>query len=82
MIITVEISHYPLKEAYEEPIIDFLNRMKTHADIIVRTNATSTHLRGEMSVLMPALNKEMETSFSKYGKGIFVLKVLNGCLDI
>ncbi|MBE2247339.1 MAG: hypothetical protein IAE67_08775 [Candidatus Competibacteraceae bacterium] len=82
MIITIEISHYPLADDYEEPIMDFINRMKEHTDITMRTNATSTHLRGEISVLMPALQQEMETSFTVYGKGIFVMKVLNGCLEI
>ena len=79
---TVEISNYPLTEAYEEQIIDFIERMKAHADIVVKVNTTSTHLVGDLDVVMSALNQEIKTSFEKFGKMIFVVKILKGALEL
>jgi uncharacterized protein YqgV (UPF0045/DUF77 family) len=79
---TVEISNYPLNADYEPPILDFIGRVKSNKNIIVKTNATSTHIVGEYDEVMTILQKEIKDSFEKYGKAIFVMKVLNGGLDI
>lgn len=79
---TVEISKYPLNADYEPPIIDFIERIKSNENILVKTNATSTHLVGDYDDVMSILNKEMKSSFEKYGKAIFVMKVLNGELAV
>ncbi len=79
---TVEISKYPLNENYEEPIIDFINRLNKIDSIQLKTNATSTHIVGDFDVVMDILKNEIKASFEKYGKAIFVMKVLNGALDI
>lgn len=79
---TVEISKYPLNADYEPPILDFIDRMKSNQNILVKTNATSTHIVGEYDEVMTILQKEIKDSFEKYGKAIFVMKVLNGELDI
>lgn len=79
---TVEISNYPLTEAYEAQIIDFIERMKAHADIVVKVNTTSTHLVGDLDVVMSVLNQEIKTSFEKYGQMIFVVKILKGALEL
>jgi uncharacterized protein YqgV (UPF0045/DUF77 family) len=79
---TVEISNYPLNADYEPPILDFIGRVKANENIIVKTNATSTHIVGEYDDVMEILQKEIKDSFKKYGKAIFVMKVLNGALDI
>lgn len=79
---TIEISNYPLTEEFEGQIIDFITRMKEHSDLELKVNATSTHIVGEFDIVMSALNKEIKTSFEKYGKMIFVIKVLNGGLTL
>lgn len=79
---TIEISNYPLNADYIAPIQDFIDRINTHANITVKVNATSTHIVGEIDEVMPILQQEIKTSFEKYGKMIFVMKVLNGALDI
>lgn len=79
---TIEISNYPLNADYIPPIQDFIDRINTHANITVKVNATSTHIVGEIDEVMPILQREIKTSFEKYGKMIFVMKVLNGALDI
>jgi len=79
---TVEISKYPLNADYEPPILDFINRLNTIQKITVKTNATSTHITGDYDEVMSILQKEIKVSFEKYGKAIFVMKVLNGDLGI
>ncbi|MBL1233094.1 MAG: hypothetical protein COA31_010275 [Flavobacteriales bacterium] len=79
---TIEISNYPLNADYIPPIQNFIDRISAHANITVKVNATSTHIVGEIDEVMPILQQEIKTSFEKYGKMIFVMKVLNGALDI
>lgn len=79
---TIEISNYPLTIEFEEQILDFLARIKSHPNILIKVNATSTHLVGEFDEVMNALNQEIKVSFEKYGKMIFVMKVLNGALNL
>lgn len=79
---TVEISNYPLNADYEPPILDFIGRLKANTNLIVKTNATSTHVQGDYDEVMQTLQQEMKLSFEKYGKAIFVMKVLKGELAI
>ena len=77
---TVEISNYPLNADYEPPILDFINRLKEVEGLKIQVNATSTHIGGEYNLVMEILQQEIRTSFERYGKMIFVMKVLNGDL--
>ncbi len=77
---TVEISNYPLNADYEPPILDFINRLKEVEGLKIQVNATSTHIGGEYNLVMETLQQEIRTSFERYGKMIFVMKVLNGDL--
>jgi uncharacterized protein YqgV (UPF0045/DUF77 family) len=79
---TVELSKYPLNAVYEPPILDFIGRLNANKNITVKTNATSTHLVGDYDEVMTILQKEIKTSFEKYGKAIFVIKILMGDLGI
>lgn len=79
---TIEISNYPLNADYIPPIKDFIERLNKNKNITVKTNATSTHIVGDIDEVFGILHKEIKNSFEKYGKMIFVMKVLNGELDI
>jgi uncharacterized protein YqgV (UPF0045/DUF77 family) len=79
---TVEISKYPLNEDYEPPILNFIERLNANENLTIKTNATSTQITGDYDEVMGILQKEIKTSFEKYGKVIFVMKILNGALDI
>ncbi|MDB2656974.1 thiamine-binding protein [Crocinitomicaceae bacterium] len=78
---TVEISNYPLNAEYEPIILDFIERCQA-TGITVKVNATSTHLQGDYDVVMNIVQKEIKASFEKFGKMIFVVKVLLGELDL
>ncbi len=79
---TIEISNYPLTEAYEEQILDFIERVRSHAGIQVKVNATSTHITGAFDMVFELLQQEIRSSYEKYGQMIFVIKVLKGALDL
>jgi uncharacterized protein YqgV (UPF0045/DUF77 family) len=79
---TIEISNYPLTEAYEEQILDFIQRVRSHAGIQAKVNATSTHITGSLDTVFELLQQEIRASFEKYGQMIFVIKVLKGALDL
>ena len=74
---SVEISMYPLTKDYEQPILDFIKRMNTYADLRVETNKLSTQIFGDYERVMTALTREMKTSFEQDNTVIMVLKVLN-----
>jgi uncharacterized protein YqgV (UPF0045/DUF77 family) len=82
MKVTIEISNYPLNSDFENQILDFINRIKAHSSLKVSVKATCTHITGDYDEVMSHLNQEMKLSFEKYGKMIFVIKVLKGALEI
>lgn len=71
-----EISFYPLKDDYIPPIRDVIERLKAHAELSVESNTMSTQVSGDYVVLMAALSDEIRLSFERYGKSIFVIKLL------
>ncbi|MBK7409414.1 MAG: hypothetical protein IPL49_01500 [Saprospirales bacterium] len=77
MKISVEISLYPLQEAYETPILEFIGRLRTYPDLVVRTNSMSTQIFGEYETLTRALIREIKTSFESGIPSAMVMKWIN-----
>jgi len=73
----VDISMYPLKEAYETPILDFIHRLRKHPDLAIHTNSLSTQITGDYDLIMDVLKQEIKTSFMEKTTQIMVLKILN-----
>ena len=82
MRITVEISLYPLNEAFVGDIREFILRLRQEAGLEIRSNQMSTQIRGEYDDVTSALNRCMRTSMEKTGSVVFVVKYLNADLDI
>ena len=78
MHIAVDISLYPLAEGFIPPIKDFIERIGRHEGLRVVTNAMSTQVSGELSVVIPALEQEMAATFAARHRSVFVMKVLGG----
>lgn len=78
---TIEISNYPLSEEFEPKILDFIQRCQVEG-VRTKVNATSTHIQGDYDVVMNLIQAEIKTSFEKFGKMIFVVKILKGELDL
>ena len=77
---SVDISYYPLREEYVDPIRDFIYRMNQYQELICRTNGMSTQIFGEYDVLMEALTKEIRESFN-IPHSVFIVKIINADLD-
>ena len=77
---SVEISMYPLGREFIPDIKDFIQCLKKNEQIIVEVNGMSTQIFGEYRTIMHALTDEIEKSFEKHGKSIFVMKIINAFL--
>lgn len=77
MKISVEISMYPLQEAYETPILQFIQRLKAYPGLVVRSNSMSTQIFGEFDELTRALVTEVKTSFENGIPSVMVMKWIN-----
>lgn len=77
MKIAVDISLYPLDADFIPPIKDVIDRLKSHEDLEVWTNAMSTQVVGDFDTVMDALKKEIGTTFEQIPKGVFVMKMFN-----
>jgi uncharacterized protein YqgV (UPF0045/DUF77 family) len=76
MMLTVEISMYPLADNYLEPIRAFIGRLNTYADLRVTTYPTATVLVGEHAAVMAALGDALTWSQQQFGKSVFVTKFI------
>ena len=72
---------YPLNADYKTPIIAFVKRLRTYADVKVETNGVSTQLYGEYDVVMEMIQKEFKTVFGGDDKVSMVMKVINDDLS-
>jgi uncharacterized protein YqgV (UPF0045/DUF77 family) len=78
---SVEISMYPLDQSYGTPILKFIQRLRAHEKLEVKTNTMSTQLFGEYDDLMAALTQEMKTTLEdEKHTTIMVLKIVNADL--
>ncbi|ABE55600.1 conserved hypothetical protein [Shewanella denitrificans OS217] len=82
MKLTVEISMYPLKENYIEPIQWFIERLDAYPSIERVTNAMATQVCGEYSDVMAMLAIEMQSAHQTWGKAVFVCKFICDELDL
>jgi uncharacterized protein YqgV (UPF0045/DUF77 family) len=82
MIITVDISLYPLDSNYVVPIKDFIRRLRRYDGLELVTNQLSTQVRGEFDTVTAALNDCMKESMAGGQKMVFVTRYLNSDLEI
>ena len=78
MKLTVEISKYPLKDDYIPPIKDYIESLTGIAGIKIESGPTSTIVCGEMDQVMSALQETMLISHEKYGKSVYIVKLIPG----
>lgn len=73
---SVDVSLYPLADEYIPAIKEFINRVQQYPEIAVVRNDLSTQLYGDYEQIMDLLKVEVQLSWEKYGKSIFVIKLL------
>ncbi len=77
MVITAELSLYPLTEAYEEVVIDFIRALRENSKIQTKTSGSSTLIVGESHNVFEAVQATY-SAFMERQKGlILVVKYLN-----
>jgi uncharacterized protein YqgV (UPF0045/DUF77 family) len=73
---SVDISLYPLADEYIPAIKEFIDQVQKYPEIAVIRNDLSTQLYGDFEQIMNLLKIEVRLSWEKYGKSIFVIKLL------
>lgn len=77
MQVMVELSLYPLADAYIQPIKSFIERLNSYDGISVTTCSTSTQVSGDYQAVMGILGSEMQRTHEEVGQAVFVAKFLN-----
>ena len=77
MKVAIDISLYPLDADFIPPIQDVIDRLNTHDNLEIWTNAMSTQVVGEFEDVWDALRQEIGTTFESIPKGVFVMKMFN-----
>jgi uncharacterized protein YqgV (UPF0045/DUF77 family) len=78
MHVAIEMSLYPLTGEFIPPILDFIQRLKSHPGLEVVTNSMSTQVSGDFDRVFDALKTEVRASLSGAHRSVFVMKVLGG----
>ena len=75
---SVEVSFYPLADAYIPRVWEFIRELKKSPEVEVQTNALSTHLHGNLASVLAVVSQAIEVSFGAGNEGAVILKVLPG----
>jgi uncharacterized protein YqgV (UPF0045/DUF77 family) len=59
MIVTVDLSFYPLTEDYVKRVLGFIERLRRHKEFTIQTNTMSTQITGNYDRVMEVLEEEM-----------------------
>ena len=76
MQISLEISMYPLKTEYADPILAFIDQILAEDELTVVRNNLSTHIFGDYQRIMRLMSDEIETAFKHYPETVFILKIV------
>lgn len=76
MIVTVDISMYPLDPNFRELVQDFIKKLESHQGLRVNPGATSTVVIGEYQCVMDAITELFAWSHSEHGQSVFVTKFI------
>ena len=79
MVVTTELSLYPLTKDYEGPIIKFIQALKGQSDIQVYTHSMSTFVKGESKAVFDAIESALS---DMDGTVSLVIKAINRDLPV
>ena len=79
MVVTTELSLYPLTKDYEGPIIKFIQALKGQSDIQVYTHSMSTFVKGESKAVFAAIESALSDTD---GTVSLVIKAINRDLPV
>jgi uncharacterized protein YqgV (UPF0045/DUF77 family) len=82
MIVTVEISHYPLAENYESDIFSLIREIKKETSLAIYTTAMSTYVKGDINNVFPVLQEALASVFKGGNLSSTVMKIIPKDLPI
>lgn len=82
MIVTLELTMYPLHEDYKTQVLSFLNKFTSNDAFSFKVNAMSTQVKGDLDALMPWLQTCISEVYQSGAKAAFIQKILPGDLDL
>ena len=77
MIITAELSLYPLNESFVTPIKKYIETLNKIPNLEVHTHTLSTEIFGEYDAVMNAVQQATKTAFESSNSTVLVAKYLN-----
>lgn len=77
MKISAELSLYPLSDTHKPIIKDYIDVLRSHEQLDVRTHALSTEIFGEYDAVMSAINAATKTVFERDQGIVLIAKYLN-----
>lgn len=79
MLISVELSYYPLNESYKKPILNFIEDLRKNPNLEIKTNTMATQVFGEFEEVMGTITACIKRAFD-LPHSVFVMKVINADL--
>ncbi len=80
MIITMDISIYPMDKNYSPIIRDFIDRIQKYQGIHVKVQAMSTIITGEYNLCMEMIKDELGYYLDSDQTIVSVIKIINADL--
>ena len=75
MEISVELTLSPLQDQFEEPIVEFIKRLR-NSGLTVLENPLSTQVYGEYDSVMQVLGEEIKNTFDEIDQGLIHIKLV------
>ncbi|CAM1351336.1 thiamine-binding protein [Tenacibaculum crassostreae] len=75
MKISVELTLTPLQNEFEEPIINFIKKLRA-SNVTVLENPLSTQVYGDYDTVMQLLTTEIKEAFEMIDKGLLYMKIV------
>lgn len=82
MIVTAELSLYPITDEYDIHILSFVKRLHDYSQLSVVTNAMSTYVQGDIDEVMRILSHELKAIYGKIDMAVTTIKIVNRQLPI
>jgi len=73
--ISVELTLTPLQDAYEEPVMHFIRKLRA-SGLIVMENPLSTQVYGDYDTVMTVLQTEIRQAFETIDIGLLYMKIV------
>lgn len=78
MIVTIEISYYPLEENFNTQVLEFIKLLEGNSKIKVESGKMSSLITGEYTEVMKVLTESIQVMMNK-AASVFNIKISNAC---